>query len=119
LKPSFYFDGAVKPEVAGGKTDEVVFVDNAPVHLYLSSAIKCWRNSQPFVIQIENQQLTDAHVVELCDFLKDRNMILNLNLRRNLITNEGALNIIDWITNHDTALTHLDVSRNRITRAGA
>lgn len=46
-------------------------------------------------------------------------MIVNLNLRRNRITNIGALAIIDWIMNHDTTLTNLDVSRNRITRAGA
>ncbi len=46
-------------------------------------------------------------------------MIVNLNLRRNRITNIGALAIIDWIMNHDTTLTNLDVSRNRISRAGA
>lgn len=46
-------------------------------------------------------------------------MILNLNLRRNRITNVGALAIIDWMLLHDNALTHLDVSRNRITTAGA
>lgn len=46
-------------------------------------------------------------------------MIINLNLRRNLITNEGVLSIIDWITNYDTAVTQVDMSRNRITRAGA
>lgn len=42
-----------------------------------------------------------------------------MNLRRNLITNDGALQLIDWITNYDQTLTHLDVSRNRISRAGA
>ena len=56
---------------------------------------------------------------ELCEFLKGRNMIVNLNLRRNKITNTGALAIIDWILLHDYSLTHLDVSRNKITRAGA
>jgi hypothetical protein len=54
LKPSFYINGVVKQEGSEGKTDEVVFVDNAPVHLYMSSAIKCWRISSPIVIQIEN-----------------------------------------------------------------
>lgn len=86
---------------------------------YLTSAIKCWRITMPCVIQIENQQLTDKHVTELCGFLKDRNMIVNLNLRRNRITNQGALTIIDYILMHDNTLTHLDVSRNKITRAGA
>lgn len=46
-------------------------------------------------------------------------MITTLNLRRNFITNIGALALIDWMTHHDKALTHLDVSRNRITRDGA
>jgi len=46
-------------------------------------------------------------------------MIVKLNLRRNRITNVGALAIIDWMLLHDNSLTHLDVSRNRITRAGA
>lgn len=73
----------------------------------------------PVIIQIENQQLTDKHVLELCEFLKNKNMILNLNLRRNRITNTGAMAIIDWMLLHDNTLTHLDVSRNRITRAGA
>jgi len=46
-------------------------------------------------------------------------MLLNLNLRRNEITNDGAMAIIDWILNHDKTLIILDVSRNRITKAGA
>lgn len=46
-------------------------------------------------------------------------MIVNLNLRRNKITNLGANVIINWIVNHDKTLTHLDVSRNRITKIGA
>jgi hypothetical protein len=46
-------------------------------------------------------------------------MITNLNLRRNRITNVGALSLIEWMLLHDKALTSLDVSRNRITRAGA
>jgi len=45
-------------------------------------------------------------------------MITNLNLRRNRITNAGALALIEWMLLHDKALTSLDVSRNRITRAG-
>lgn len=57
--------------------------------------------------------------MELCEFLRNREMIYSLNLRRNHISNVGALALIDWITNNDNTLNHLDVSRNRITRAGA
>ena len=85
----------------------------------LGSAIKCWRITQPTQIQIENQNLTDTHILELIDFLKDRNMLTHLNVRRNLITNVGATAIINWLKHHDKTITHLDVSRNRITRAGA
>jgi len=46
-------------------------------------------------------------------------MIVNLNLRRNKITNIGAEIIIDWILNYDNTITHIDVSRNRISKAGA
>jgi hypothetical protein len=46
-------------------------------------------------------------------------MIVNLNLRRNRITDLGAQVITDWIVNHDTTITHLDVSRNKITKIGA
>lgn len=46
-------------------------------------------------------------------------MIVNLNLRRNRISNQGALTLIDWMLFHDKTVTHVDVSRNRITRAGA
>ncbi len=46
-------------------------------------------------------------------------MIINLNLRRNRITNLGVMAIIDWMLYYDNTLTHLDVSRNRITKAGA
>ena len=58
-------------------------------------------------------------MIELTDFLKDRHMITNLNLRRNKITNLGALSLIDWMLLHDNSLTSMDVSRNKITRAGA
>jgi Leucine-rich repeat (LRR) protein len=57
-------------------------------------------------------------VVELCNFLKDQNMITKLNLRKNNITNTGAKVISDWISEHDNALTSIDLSRNKITRAG-
>lgn len=85
----------------------------------MSAAIKCWRQSCPKKICIENQNITDSNIDELCQFLKDRNMITHLNLRRNKITNLGVQAIIEWIDQHDSALVSLDISRNRISRDGA
>lgn len=62
--------------------------------------------------------LEDKHVIELCDFLKDKNMITRLNLKRNKITNVGAKVIANWISDFDHTLTSIDLSRNKITRAG-
>lgn len=45
-------------------------------------------------------------------------MITKLNLRRNNITNEGAFYIAEWLSKHDKTLTSIDLSRNKITRAG-
>lgn len=61
----------------------------------------------------------DAHIHQLTKFLKGRNMIKTLNLRRNKITNVGSMYLIDWMLNFDTKLTSMDVSRNKITRKGA
>ena len=55
----------------------------------------------------------------LCNFLKDKNMINELNLRRNKITNKGAIAIADLIVNHDKKITKLDITRNKITDDGA
>ena len=45
-------------------------------------------------------------------------MITRLNLRRNKITNVGAKVISQWISDHDQTLTCIDLSRNKVTRAG-
>jgi Ran GTPase-activating protein (RanGAP) involved in mRNA processing and transport len=57
-------------------------------------------------------------VIELCDFLKDKNMITRLNLKRNKITNVGAKMIAIWLNDHDQSVTSIDLTRNKITRAG-
>ena len=99
---------------------EVIFEEkNKKVKKYFHAAIKCWGIIKPRIIQIENQQLSDRCIFELCEFLKGKEMIINLNLRRNRITNLGVMAIIDWMLYYDNTLTHLDVSRNRITKAGA
>ena len=69
---------------------EVKFDPKAKIGDCFQSALKAWRIYQPNKIVAENQNLTDDHVDELVEFLKDREMITNLNLRRNLIGNVGA-----------------------------
>jgi hypothetical protein len=42
---------------------EVLFVEGAKVAKYFESALKCWRIHQPNIIQVEDQSLTDNHVL--------------------------------------------------------
>lgn len=102
LKPTFFssknsvVESSKKQagEASSLRYSEIAFVEGAPVDKVLGSAIKCWRITMPTQIQIENQNLTDAHILELIDFLQDRNMLTHLNIRRNLVTNVGASAII-------------------------
>ena len=50
--------------------------------------------------------------------MKDKNLITKLNLKRNKVTNLGAKVIANWINDHDQTLVTIDLSRNKITRAG-
>ena len=70
------------------------------------------------MISLENQGITDDHISKLTEFLTDREMITHLNLRRNLISNQGAIMIGTFISDCDETLTHLDVTRNRIGQDG-
>ena len=60
-----------------------MFERRAPVAECFASAMKCWRIYEPNVINLENSDITDDHVKQLCEFLRDKNMISRLNLRRN------------------------------------
>ena len=82
------------------------------------SAIKCWRIFKPNVILIEKQELSDEHIEKLCEFLQNKDMILRLNVRRNKISNEGAKRLARFIREEDSALTHLDIERNRVGTDG-
>ena len=93
---------------------EVQFDKEARVAECFKSALKCWRIFQPNVILIEQQDLQDSHIEELCEFLHQKDMVSHLNVRRNKISNEGAKRIAKFINEGDNALTHLDVERNRI-----
>jgi hypothetical protein len=96
----------------------VKFDEKASVGECFASALKAWRIFKPSVINIEDQNLTDSHVEELCKFLADRNMVVRMNLRRNNIGNEGAKGLGKFIMENDTTLTHLDLTRNRIAEDG-
>lgn len=91
-----------------------MFAKGAPVAEHFTAAIKFWGINNPSILQIENQGLTDNHIKILCAFLKDKNMIHTLNLRRNYITNIGVAYLIDFLA-HDETLTSMDVSRNKIS----
>lgn len=45
-------------------------------------------------------------------------MIKRLNLRKNKISNDGAIALADFIKNFDHTITHLDITRNRIGADG-
>ena len=66
------------------------------------------------MINLEDLDITDNHVEELCKFLKNKNMVKRLNLRKNFISNKGAITLSQWIKYGDKTLTHLDIERNYI-----
>ena len=55
---------------------------------------------------------------KLCEFLKDRNLVIRLNLRRNKIGNKGAEALAKLLQSHDQSITHVDLSRNAIGADG-
>ena len=97
-----------------GVFEEVQFAYKAPVAECFKSALKCWRIYEPNIINLENLDITDTHVDELCKFLDGREMVKRLNLRKNSITNKGAIKLSQFIRNGDETLTHLDIERNYI-----
>ena len=70
--------------------EEVQFDPRAPVTECFTSVLKCWRIYKPNVINLENLEITDFHVEELCKFLEKKDMVKHLNLRKNFISNVGA-----------------------------
>ena len=97
---------------------EVKFDSNAKVADCFDSALKAWRIYLPNIIRADNQNLNDDHIERLCQFLGGKEMITQLNLRRNMISNAGAKYLGDFIQNQDETLTVIDVSRNRIGQEG-
>ena len=105
----------LKPKVVQHEIlTEVVFEPDANIAKHIDSAIKCWRILGPTMIKCLNQGLEDEQVFKLCEFLRGRNQIKSLNLRRNKIGNKGAIQIADYIRKHDKTLTSLELERNEI-----
>jgi len=70
------------------------------------------------MIRAVNEGLADEHVEKLCQFLKGRELIQSLNLRRNKIGDQGAIAIADYVRKADKTLTSLELERNEIQDAG-
>jgi Ran GTPase-activating protein (RanGAP) involved in mRNA processing and transport len=51
--------------------------------------------------------------------MKNKEMVKELNLRRNKIGNKGATALASFITNYDNTLQDVDLNRNWIEEAGA
>tara|TARA_B110000285_G_C14735782_1_gene428502 strand:- start:85 stop:225 length:141 start_codon:yes stop_codon:yes gene_type:complete len=45
---------------------------------------------KPDTIELLNKNLTCEHLIDLLDFLANKEMVRELNLRRNKISNKGA-----------------------------
>ena len=97
---------------------EIKFNGNVCLADYFDSAIKTWRILGPSFIKAVNEKLEDSHVEKLCGFLKGKNLIKSLNLRRNKIGDRGAKAIADYIKKGDKALTKLELERNEIGDQG-
>lgn len=70
------------------------------------------------MISVVNGGLNDDHVEELTKFLSGRNLVQQLNLRRNAIGDRGATAIAEYIRKADRTLTVLELERNLIGDEG-
>ena len=66
-----------------------------------------------------NSNLKDEHFLQLIDYMKNKEMIRKINVRRNKISDKGAIMLADFLMHHDTTLCEFDLTRNKIGRAGA
>jgi Ran GTPase-activating protein (RanGAP) involved in mRNA processing and transport len=55
----------------------------------------------------------------LLEFMRNKEQIRTLNLRKNKIGNEGAKLLAHFITHEDSTLLEVDLNRNRIEEDGA
>ena len=97
----------------------VKFSPEAKMADCFDSALKVLRIWAPNTIELQNQELEDVHMEMLLDFMRNKEQIITLNLRKNKIGNEGAILLADFITNQDSTLLEVDLDRNRIEEDGA
>jgi Ran GTPase-activating protein (RanGAP) involved in mRNA processing and transport len=57
-------------------------------------------------------------MLDLMEFMNDRDMIKKINLRRNKIGDEGAKALARFLTSNDDTLIDINLDRNRITEVG-
>jgi hypothetical protein len=50
--------------------------------------------------------------------MKNKEMVTKINLRKNKITNKGAIMFANFLTHHDNSVVEFDLNRNKISRAG-
>jgi hypothetical protein len=96
----------------------VYFAEDAPIASCFRSALKVYRILQPDVIDLEEKELGDSHMLDLMEFMSSREMIKKINLRRNKIGDEGAKSLARFITSTDDTLVDINLNRNRITQIG-
>jgi hypothetical protein len=74
---------------------------------------------QPDVIDLMDKNLTDTHLLKLIDYMRDKEAIKRLNLRRNKITSAGVIALARFIKKHDNTMVEINLNRNRIELKGA
>ena len=110
----------LKPErrITDDGLAEIRFDPKCPVKEHFESAIKAWRILEPSMISVQNAGLDDDHVEQLTKFLTGRNLLQQLNLRRNKIGDRGAIAIAEYVRKGDRTLTKLELERNLIGDEG-
>ena len=97
---------------------EIEFCKQVRVADHFKSAIKAWTILQPQVIRAQNEGLGDEHVQILCNFLSGKNLVKQLNLRRNKIGDDGAIAIANYVRKSDRTLVSIELERNEIGDRG-
>ena len=77
------------------------FAGDAKVADNFESVIKIFRIMRPNIIDLENKDLEDSHLIMLLEFMQKLEMVTSINLRKNKIGNAGAEALADFIKEHD------------------
>ena len=57
-------------------------------------------------------------MIDLVEFLEDKEMVKTLNLRKNNIENHGAIALANFLINKDDTMISINLNRNEITNDG-